>query len=142
MRRAVLLSSAKATLLASPRRQPKTWPLLILSALQRLTQSTTIALITLPPGRDRREGLSAGWLQSMAEPGMVAIVRIVLRSRQALGVLRVYRDSLALETMFYPDEVRPITGLPAWNRDFRIQENELKMARQLIENLTGSFFSR
>lgn len=78
-------------------------------------------------------------LQSMAEAGMAAIVRIVLRSRQALGVLRVYRDSLALETMFYPDEVRPTTELPAWNRDLKMQENELQMARQLIENLTASF---
>ena len=43
-------------------------------------------------------------MQSMAEAGLVAIIRIVLRSRQALGVLRVYRDPTALETMFYPDE--------------------------------------
>lgn len=78
-------------------------------------------------------------LQSMAGAGMIAIIRIVLRSRQALGVLRVYGESMALETMFYPDEVRSTAGLPAWNRDHRIQENELQMARQLIENLTASF---
>lgn len=78
-------------------------------------------------------------LQAMAEAGMVAIVRIVLRSRQALGVLRVYGDTLALETMFYPDEVRSTAELPAWNRDQKVQENELQMARQLIENLTAPF---
>ncbi|HOA35286.1 MAG TPA: Ku protein [Bacillota bacterium] len=78
-------------------------------------------------------------LQAMAGAGMVAIVRIVLRSRQALGVLRVYGDSLALETMFYPDEVRPTSELPAWNRDHKVQEKELQMARQLIENLTAPF---
>lgn len=78
-------------------------------------------------------------MQSMVEAGMVAIIRIVLRSRQALGVLRVYGGSLALETMFYPDEVRPTTQLPIWNRDLKMQENELQMARQLIENLTTSF---
>ncbi len=78
-------------------------------------------------------------LQSMAGAAMAAIVRVVLRSRQALGVLRVYGDSLALETMFYPDEVRPLTGLPHWNREHRIAENELQMARQLIENLTAPF---
>lgn len=78
-------------------------------------------------------------MQSMDEAGMVAIIRIVLRSRQALGVLRVYRDSLALETMFYPDEVRPTEELPHWNRDLKVQENELAMARQLITNLTAPF---
>ncbi len=78
-------------------------------------------------------------LQSMAGAGMAAIIRIVLRSRQALGVLRVYGDSLALETMFYPDEVRPTAGLPSWNRDHSVQEKELQMAQQIIENLTASF---
>lgn len=78
-------------------------------------------------------------MQSMAEAGLVAIIRIVLRSRQALGVLRVYRDSLALETMFYPDEVRPTSELPQWNRDLKMQESELEMARQLISNLTAPF---
>lgn len=77
--------------------------------------------------------------QSMEEAGMVAIVRIVLRSRQALGVLRVYDYTLAVETMFYPDEVRPTTELPAWNRDVKVHENELKMARELIKNLTAPF---
>ncbi len=78
-------------------------------------------------------------LQSMSEAEMVAIIRIVLRSRQALGVLRVYGDSLALETMFYPDEVRPTAELPTWNREIKVQDNELQMARQLIENLKAPF---
>lgn len=78
-------------------------------------------------------------LQSMAGAAMAAIIRVVLRSRQALGVLRVFQDSLVLETIFYPDEVRPLTELPHWNREHRIEENELQMARQLIENLTASF---
>lgn len=77
--------------------------------------------------------------RSMAEAGMVAVVRIVLRSRQALGVLRVYGDTLAVETMFYPDEVRSTTELPSWNRDVKVHENELKMARELIKNLTAPF---
>jgi DNA end-binding protein Ku len=77
--------------------------------------------------------------QSMAEAGMVAIVRIVLRSRQALGVLRVYDHTLAVETMFYPDEVRPTAELPTWNRDTKVHDNELKMARELIKNLTADF---
>jgi DNA end-binding protein Ku len=77
--------------------------------------------------------------QSMEEAGKVAVVRIVLRSRQALGVLRVYHDTLAVETMFYPDEVRSTTELPAWNREVKVHDNELKMARELINNLTAPF---
>ena len=78
-------------------------------------------------------------LQAMEEAGLSAVVRIVLRARQALGVLRIYKDTLAVETMFYPDEVRPTTELPAWNRENRVHENELKMARELIKNLTAPF---
>lgn len=77
--------------------------------------------------------------RSMAEAGMAAVVRIVLRSRQALGVLRVYEDTLAVETMFYPDEVRPTAELPAWDREVKVHDNELKMARELIKNLTAPF---
>jgi DNA end-binding protein Ku len=77
--------------------------------------------------------------QAMAEAGMVAIVRIVLRSRQALGVLRVYEHTMALETMFYPDEVRSTAELPSWNTAVKVHDNELKMARELITNLTAPF---
>jgi len=77
--------------------------------------------------------------QSMAESDMVAVVRIVLRSRQSLGVLRVYEHTLALSTMFYPDEVRSTAGLPAWNREMKVSDSELKMARELIKNLTAPF---
>ena len=77
--------------------------------------------------------------KAMEEAGMVAIVRLVLRSRQALGVLRVYEHTMALETMFYPDEVRSTMELPTWDREIRFHENELKMARELIGNLTAAF---
>lgn len=77
--------------------------------------------------------------QAMEEAGMAAVVKIVLRTRQALGLLRVFQDVLALETMYYPEEVRPTSALPAWNREIAIHENELKMARELIRNLTAPF---
>lgn len=77
--------------------------------------------------------------EAMAAAGMVAIVRIVLRSRQALGVLRIYEHTMALETMFYPDEVRSTRELPAWNTEIKVHDNELKMAEELISNLTAPF---
>ena len=46
---------------------------------------------------------------------MVAIARLVLRSRQALAVIRCYGETLALETMFYPDEIRSLKEMPSWN---------------------------
>ena len=46
---------------------------------------------------------------------------------------------MVVETMFYPDEVRPTAALPTWNRHIKVHENELKMARELIKNLTAPF---
>lgn len=79
-------------------------------------------------------------LQSaMNDSGKIAIARLVIRSKQTLATVRGFSDILILETMFYPDEVRNITELPSWNRKIKINDNEMKMARELIENLTSPF---
>lgn len=77
--------------------------------------------------------------RAMAEEGMVAIARLVLRSRQALAVIRCYGETLALETMFYPDEIRSLKEMPSWNSQIEIGEQEIKMARELVGQLTTTF---
>ncbi len=77
--------------------------------------------------------------RAMAEAGMVAVARVVLRSRQALAVIRCYGDAMALETMFYPDEIRGLEEMPPWSREVKISDQEIKMARELIANLTSPF---
>ncbi len=77
--------------------------------------------------------------QAMSGAGMVAVARVVLRSRQALALLRPYAGTIALATMYYPDEVRSTSGLPAWTREIHISEQESRMARELIANLTAPF---
>ena len=34
--------------------------------------------------------------------GKIALARVVIRTKQVLAAIRVYRDLMALETMFYP----------------------------------------
>ncbi len=77
--------------------------------------------------------------RAMAEAKMVAIAQLVLRSRQALAVIRCYGEALALETMFYPDEIRGLEEMPSWNREIGVSDQEINMARELIANLTSSF---
>lgn len=77
--------------------------------------------------------------ESMRETGKIAVARLTIRSKHSLAALRTYEDILSLETMFYPDEVRDTAELPSWNRGIEIHEHELKMARELIENLTAPF---
>ncbi len=44
-----------------------------------------------------------------------------------------------METIFYPDEVRPINQVPGLPEDENVSENELTIANQLIDQLTAEF---
>jgi len=76
---------------------------------------------------------------AMEETGKIGLARLVIRTRQNLAAIRVYDGYLALETMYYPDEVRGTGELPSWNGEANLNSSEIKMARDLIENLTATF---
>ena len=77
--------------------------------------------------------------KSMAETGKVAIAKVIIRSKESLAALRVYRDIIVMETMFYPDEIRNTELLPEINYNVKVSENEAKMASNLIKSLTEPF---
>jgi DNA end-binding protein Ku len=70
--------------------------------------------------------------------GMVAIVKIAIRSKEALATLRVREGVLVLETMIWPDEVRaPEFGF--LDDEVTVRQQELQMAESLIESMSGDF---
>ncbi len=78
--------------------------------------------------------------RAMAETNRVAIAKVVLRSKESLAAVRVYDEALAMETMFFPDEIRnpkELAGIEAPEVTFH--PNELQMATMLIGNLTADF---
>lgn len=77
--------------------------------------------------------------KAMEETGKIAIATITIRNKQSLAALRVYENVLVMETIFYPDEVRPITQVPGLPEDENVDEKELNIANQLIDNLTAEF---
>ena len=78
-------------------------------------------------------------LEAMKETGRIAIARLTLRQKESLAVLRAYGNSLLLETIFYPDEIRSAAMIPELQQEAVIHENEMKMAVSLIDNLTAPF---
>jgi DNA end-binding protein Ku len=74
-------------------------------------------------------------LKALEETGRVAIAKVVIRDKQHLACLRPDGDVLVLETMFYADEIRLPDDVPAP----RLRDAEKKMARSLIDNLTGEW---
>jgi DNA end-binding protein Ku len=78
--------------------------------------------------------------RALEETDRVALARVTIRTRERLATLRTYEDTLILETMFWPDEIRT-TGaldLPA-GAEAKVRPKELEMARSLVENLADRF---
>jgi DNA end-binding protein Ku len=79
-------------------------------------------------------------LNAMAETGKVAVAKTVLRTKQYLCVLRPNGNALTLSTLYYNDEVvaqDALEGLP--DKDTKLNDKELTMAKQLVESLSAKF---
>lgn len=74
--------------------------------------------------------------QAMRDAGKVAIAKVALRSKESLATVRIYRHVLALELMYYPDEIRSVDSLRGMREAPQPREAEMLMARQLIESLS------
>ena len=75
---------------------------------------------------------------ALEQSGRVALVKVALRSREALATLRVRDGVFVLETMLWPDEVRA-PEFAFLDEDIEVRPQELTMAASLIETLAGSF---
>ena len=75
---------------------------------------------------------------ALQQADSVALVKVAIRTREALATLRVRDGVLVLETMVWPDEVRaPDFGF--LDEDVTVRPQELAMAESLIESMTGEF---
>ncbi|PWK15568.1 Ku protein [Tumebacillus permanentifrigoris] len=77
--------------------------------------------------------------QAMKDSGRIALVKVIIRSAQMLAVLRVYDNVLVMESIYYPEEVRSVTQLPSVPAEGAVDENEMRVAQQLIDSLATTF---
>jgi DNA end-binding protein Ku len=78
-------------------------------------------------------------LRTLTESGRIGIGRFVLRTKPHLVALRPRNDALALETLFFGDEVREV---PASVRDLSrtaVSRRELDVSIQLVEALAAEW---
>jgi DNA end-binding protein Ku len=78
-------------------------------------------------------------LQAMKDTNKAAVGRIVLSSKEYLALLRPAGDSLAIELMFYPEDVRSNDEIEEQVRGTELKKPELEMAKQLVESLASPF---
>ncbi|QGQ96155.1 Ku protein [Paenibacillus psychroresistens] len=78
-------------------------------------------------------------LESLKQTGKIGIAKVSIRSKSSLCCIRVIDNCLAMETMFYPDEVRSITQVPNLPEQINVNDKELSMAKMLIDQLSTPF---
>jgi DNA end-binding protein Ku len=77
--------------------------------------------------------------EALSAKNKIAVAKITIRDRESLAVIRIYKNVIVLETIFYPDEVRDYKQVPGIPENLQTTKAELDMAIQLIENLTTVF---
>ena len=75
-------------------------------------------------------------VEALAASGKLAICWIVLRKRRHLASLRPHDGVLLLSTMYFADEVVPVTEIAPRPTE-QPSERELKMAALLVESMSG-----
>jgi DNA end-binding protein Ku len=75
---------------------------------------------------------------ALERSGMVALVKVAIRTKEVLATLRVRDGVLVMETMIWPDEVRT-PEFPFLEEDVTVRPQELTMAESLIDSMAADF---
>ncbi|MGA9227591.1 MAG: Ku protein [Mesobacillus sp.] len=77
--------------------------------------------------------------KALEESQKVGIAKIMIRAKEQLAVIRVYDNTLVMETIHFPDEVRKTVDVPNVPEENKVTEKELQTAIMLIDQLTTEF---
>jgi len=75
----------------------------------------------------------------LADEGLTAICKVVIKDREALAALDPFADTMILTTLHWPDEIRSTKDLDLPDEEPDFKPAELAMARQLVSAMTGEF---
>jgi DNA end-binding protein Ku len=78
--------------------------------------------------------------RALSETGMTAVAKIAFRDREHLCSLRPHDGLLLMNTLHWPDEIRPASELKGVDADVDVNPRELQMAKALVENLAEERF--
>src|SRR3954471_21429221 len=78
-------------------------------------------------------------LRAMQDTGMAAVGKFVLWGKENLCLIRAQGDTLALQTLFYAEDVRAKNEIEEAVEATTIQKAELGLAEQVIDSLVGEW---
>ncbi len=77
--------------------------------------------------------------KALEDSRKVGVAKIMIRSKEQLALVRVYNNTLLMETLHYPDEIRNAADVPNVPEAENVEEKELETAKLLIDQLTAAF---
>ena len=77
--------------------------------------------------------------KALMDSGKIGIAKIMIRSKEQLAIVRVYKETLVMETIHFPDEVRSSADVPNIPSEPTIVQKELDTALMLVDQLTTEF---
>ncbi|GGF19790.1 non-homologous end joining protein Ku [Halobacillus andaensis] len=77
--------------------------------------------------------------QALSDTGKIGIAKIIIRSKEQLAIVRVYQNTLVMETIHFPDEVRNVADVPNVPEQTELSKKEVSTAITLIDQLTAEF---
>jgi DNA end-binding protein Ku len=77
--------------------------------------------------------------EALSDSGKIGVAKITIRSKEQLAIVRVYGETLMMETIHFPDEVRNAGEVPNIPSEDKIVQKELDTALMLVDQLTATF---
>ena len=92
-----------------------------------------------PAGADAARRPYVLLLRAMQETGMAAVGKFVLWGKENLCLIRAQGETLAMETLFFADDVRNKAEIEEAVEATEVRKAELQLAEQVIESLVGEW---
>ncbi|HMU55611.1 MAG TPA: Ku protein [Nitrospira sp.] len=80
--------------------------------------------------------------ETLKQAGKVAVANVVIRTRQHIAALLPVGDVIVMNTLRYPNELRPSDELDSPSRDLKavgVNAREIEMARRLVDEMSDDW---
>jgi DNA end-binding protein Ku len=77
--------------------------------------------------------------KTLKESGKVGVGRVVLRDRETVVLLTPEQNGILLYKLRYPNEVRSIGEVPQLLEDVKVDKEQVKMAKMLVDSMSKQF---
>lgn len=77
--------------------------------------------------------------KTLKESGKVGVGRVVLRDRETVVLLTPEKNGILLYKLRYPNEVKSIGEVPQLLEDVKVDKEQIKMAKMLVDSMSKQF---